>query len=84
MPRLLAVAAIVALTGCTGSDKATPAPALSAGPAQGGTFEPAPLVGPVDYRMPPDLRDRLCGDRRSADNPSFVTMTKAATSSFCL
>ena len=74
---------VAALMGCATPGTPSPTQAMNTSPAGPSHYEDAPVVSPVDYRMPPDSRDRLCGDTRQDSGGSFATVTKSATRSYC-
>ena len=74
---------VAGLMGCAAPATPNPTQAANAGSAAPLHYEDAPVVGPVDYRMPPDSRERLCGDTRQNNGSTFATVTKSATRSFC-
>jgi hypothetical protein len=80
MQAVLVLAAVIVLAGCTGTSRPAADAQASGGPAE--RFESAPTINPTDYHMPPDLRDKVCGERHIGDQ-SFATNTKASGSSFC-
>jgi hypothetical protein len=82
MPQLLVFTLIAALAGCAGSHKSTSEQGTNV--LQRANSEPAPVVRPVDYLMPPDSRDKLCGESQLANrNNSFAPVTNATTSYYC-
>jgi hypothetical protein len=74
---------VAGLMGCTVPAAPNPTQTVNASSASPSHYEDAPVVGPIDYRMPPDSRDRLCGDTRQDSGGTFATVTKSATRSFC-
>jgi hypothetical protein len=44
-------------------------------------YEAAPVVTPVDFNEPPDLRDKICGNQFDRSD-SYDTVTKASNA-FC-
>ena len=84
MSRLPALVVAVAVLGCTGSQRPAPEQAARSGPPNQVNSEPAPMIDPLDYHMPPDARDRMCDATRLANRDnSFGTVTKATTSYYC-
>jgi hypothetical protein len=74
---------VAGLMGCAAPGTPNPTRAMDTSSAEPSHYVDAPVVGPIDYRMPPDSRDRLCGDTRQDSSGSFATVTKSATRSFC-
>jgi hypothetical protein len=74
---------VAALAGCAAPSAPNTAQTVNAVSAAPSHYEDAPVVGPVDYRMPPDSRDRLCSDNQQDRAGTFATVTKSATRSFC-
>jgi hypothetical protein len=84
MSRLPALAIAVAVLGCTASQPPRPEQAAGSDPPHHVNSEPAPMIDPLDYHMPPDARDRMCDATRLANRDnSFATVTKATTSYYC-
>jgi hypothetical protein len=84
MPPLLVFIVIAALAGCAGPHRPTSEQRGESNGLQPANSEPAPVVRPIDYLMPPDSRDKLCGESNIADRTnSFATVTKATTSYYC-
>ncbi len=79
MPRPVVLAVAASLMSCSPArNMATrePAPTPASAPAQ---YEPAPVVTDVQFTLPPDLRDKICGDMHDQGG-SYATLTKSSNS----
>lgn len=78
-PVLLALAA--SLVTCSPARNVATTGAVSTASSAPSQYEPAPVVTPVDFNLPPDLRDKVCGDVHDQGG-SYATITKS-DNSFC-
>jgi hypothetical protein len=82
MLRSMALVLVTVLVACTPPPGPTVTVAASnmasAAPAR---YEAAPVVTPVEYNEPPDLRDKICGNQYGRGD-SYDMATKA-TGGFC-
>lgn len=84
MHRLLVLAVITALANCAAPYKTASSLGADINLAPVEKSEPAPFTSPIDYRVSPDSRERLCGDSQLANRDnSYGMLTKASTSYYC-
>ena len=81
MRRSIIPVVFVLVTNCTPVNKTPPTEASNQPPATSGQFEPAPVVTPISFGMPPDLRDKICGETQDRSN-TYASLTKSVNS-FC-
>lgn len=81
---LLVILVTAVLEGCTGSHVVVSGQESNNNMTQHTKYEPAPIVDPIDYHMPPDSRDKFCGESRLENrNNSFSMATNPTTGYYC-
>jgi hypothetical protein len=81
MRRSIIPAVLVLATNCSPVGKPPPTDASKQPLATSAQYEPAPVVTPISFGMPPDLRDKICGETQDRGN-GYTTVTKSVNS-FC-
>jgi hypothetical protein len=82
MLRSMALILVTVLAACTPPPGPTvTAEASNTTSAASARYEAAPIVTPVEYNEPPDLRDKICGNQYGRGD-SYDTVTKS-NNAFC-
>lgn len=82
MLRTTAIILVMVLMACTPPPRATAtAEASNTASAAPARYEAAPVVTPVEFNEPPDLRDKVCANQYGRGD-NYDTVTKAS-GGFC-
>jgi hypothetical protein len=82
MLRSVVLALVIAATGCAPPPNQMGAtPALTPAPITPARYEAAPVAEDINFGVPPDLRDRICGDAGDRGG-AYATVTKSSNA-FC-
>jgi hypothetical protein len=75
-PGVLAFAALLVSCSPGNNMTTTETASTTSSPAH---YEPAPVVTPVNFTLPPDLRDKVCANVQDQGS-SYATITKSSNS----
>jgi hypothetical protein len=81
MWRSISLAVVALAANCAPVQPTTTMQASSTPSAASAQYEPAPVVTPLNFNMPPDLRDKICNNAFDPD-ATYVALSRPVNS-FC-
>jgi hypothetical protein len=79
MLRPVVLAVVASLVSCSPMNNTVTTQSAGTAPSMPARYEPAPVVTQANFALPPDLRDKVCGDAQDQGS-SYATITKSSNS----